>query len=45
MSQVFVQHMFEATPYCRSVRIESLQTEEKIHNVPNDDLATVLDVE
>lgn len=44
-SQAFVQHLFEATQYCRSIRLERFQSEEEIQNVPNDGLATVIDLE
>jgi hypothetical protein len=44
-SQAFVQHLFEAVPYCRSVRLERFQPEERIQNVPHDGLATVVELE
>ena len=44
-SQAFVQHLYEATPHCRSVRLESFQPEERIQKVPNDGLATVIELE
>lgn len=43
--QAFVQHLFEATQYCRSIRLEKFQDEEEIQNVPNDGLATVMELE
>jgi len=43
-AQAFVQHLFEATDYCRSVRMESFQTQEKIQNVPNDGIATIMEL-
>ena len=44
-AQAFVQHLFQATPYCESVRMERFQANERIQNIPNDGFGTIIELE